>query len=130
MLEPGDGPEAVPVGYLVQQAPHSQVPGHFHQADEFQIFVDAAGSFGTKAIKPCLHYAGGFTPYPPIVAGGTELRYFTMRVAPDPGAMVMPDKKEMLKAAKRAYRHHLVELDLQLPLPRGTPQTRSTSSGV
>ena len=119
-LEPGDRPKAMPVGYLVEQEANSQIPGHFHQADEFQIFVDPGGQFGTHEIRPCLHYAGAFTPYPPIVAGEAPLRYFTLRAAPDPGAMVLPDQKELLKAAKRPYRHHLIGLDLVLP-PQGAP---------
>ncbi len=124
-LQPGDKPQAMPVGYLVEQAARSQIPGHFHQAEEFQIFVDAGGKFGTHPIRPCLHYAGAFTPYPPIVAADVPLRYFTLRAAPDPGAMVLPEQKELLKAAKKPYRHHLIALDLQLQATRDAAVTRA-----
>jgi hypothetical protein len=106
-LEPGDSPIAWPVAYLVEQPPHSAIPGHFHRADQFQIFVRCGGTFGKRQITPCVHYAGAFTPYASITAGSEPLLYFTLRTGFDPGANWMPEQRDMLKAAGKPMHHGL-----------------------
>jgi hypothetical protein len=102
-----------PDAYLVEQGPHVSGPAHFHRADEFQIVMSGAGTFGRKHVQPfAVHYAGAYTPYGPIDAGPEGLGYLTLRAAYDPGARTMPANRDELRAAKRKPRAHLVAVDI------------------
>ena len=51
-----------------------------------------------------VHYAGGHTPYGPIVAGDAGVNYFTLRGGWDPGAKYMPKSRDRLKPVRRRSR--------------------------
>ena len=58
-----------------------------HHINQFQVFVDGSGKVGRHAALPItVQYANGYTPYGPIEAGVTGVRYFTLRQQWDPGA--------------------------------------------
>ena len=40
---------AQPQGFLVNQPPHSVTPPHFHETDQFQVFIEGDGVFGKPA---------------------------------------------------------------------------------
>ena len=62
------GDKNLPQAYLVEQPADATVPPHFHDSDQFQVFVSGKVMFGKKAVhSPSLHYAEGHTPYGPIV---------------------------------------------------------------
>lgn len=89
---------ALPQGFLVQQPPGSVTPPHFHEVNQFQVFVGGDGRLGKKAAGPLtVQYAGGHTPYGPIEAGAEGVLYFTLRAAWDPGAKYMPQSRDRLK---------------------------------
>lgn len=95
----------LPQGFLVEQPPGSVTPPHFHEVNQFQVFVAGSGQFGKKDAGPVLvHYAGGHTPYGPIVAGPEGVSYFTLRAAWDPGAKYMPQSRDRLKPVARRHR--------------------------
>lgn len=106
----------LPQGFLVDQPPGSVTPPHFHEVNQFQVFVAGSGRFGKKDAGPVMvHYAGGHTPYGPIAAGPDGVSYFTLRAAWDPGAKYMPHSRGLLKPVPR--RHRL--------MPRVLPRDRT-----
>ncbi|MDN3986936.1 hypothetical protein [Zwartia vadi] len=101
-------PPLEPIAFLVEQGPNSVIPGHYHQADQFQVFVSGEGKFGIKPIEGLtVHYAMAFTPYAPIHADSTGVEYYTLRNGWDPGARWMPEHREALKGRTKSYRHGL-----------------------
>lgn len=99
-------PPLEPIAFLVEQEANSRLPGHYHQADQFQVFVAGTGFFGTKPITGLtVHYAMAFTPYAPIQATETPIQYYTLRNGWDPGARWMPEQRAGLMDRKHPYRH-------------------------
>ena len=93
---------ALPQGFLVQQPPGSVTPPHFHEVNQFQVFVGGSGSLGKRAAGPLtVQYAGDHTPYGPIAAGDDGVTYFTLRAAWDPGAKYMPQSRDKLKRGRQ-----------------------------
>lgn len=94
---PGAG-VTYPMAYLVQQWADSEIQAHYHQADQFQLFVQGAGRIGTHALQGMtIHYANSLSPYGPIVSEGEGLQYLTFRNRWDPGAQWMPEKAQRLR---------------------------------
>lgn len=111
-----DDADVTPVAYMVEQGVDSVVPGHYHRTDQFQIFVQGDGAFGTKPIEGCsMHYAAAYTPYAPITARRTSVQYFVFRLRYDPGAQWMPEYKEQLVQAKRPRRAEFAPIDVAAP---------------
>lgn len=97
--ESSDTPAGVlyPVAYLVEQDPHTDIPAHFHNPDQFQIFTSGSGTIGRHSIKPVMvQYAPGGATYGPIKSGGGGLSYLTLRNGWDPGARWMPESRSEL----------------------------------
>ncbi len=87
----------LPQGFLVEQPPGSVTLPHFHETNQFQVFVDGDGQMGKHAARPLtVQYANGHTPYGPIVAGNNGVTYFTLRQRWDPGAKYMPAARDRL----------------------------------
>lgn len=90
----GDGH---PQAYLVMQPPNSVTRPHFHQTNQFQVFVDGSGRVGKLRADPLtVQYAGANTPYGPIVAEDAGIHYFTLRQEWDSGAKYLPAKRDLL----------------------------------
>lgn len=88
-----------PMAYLVQQSPDSEIQPHYHQADQFQLFLGGSGRIGTHSLAGMtIHYAGSLSPYGPIVSGAGGLQYLTFRNRWDPGAQWMPENAQRLRA--------------------------------
>ncbi len=103
-----DGNEAndngQPQGFLVDQPSDAITKPHFHEHNQFQVFVDGGGSMGKKAATPIgVHYAGAHTPYGPITAGSDGIRYFTLRQRWDPGAKYMPAMRDKLQRGRQRH---------------------------
>jgi len=93
---------ALPQGFLVQQPPGSVTPPHFHEVNQFQVFVGGNGRMGKRPAGPItVQYANGHTPYGPIVAGDEGVTYFTLRAAWDPGAKYMPKSRDKLRKGRQ-----------------------------
>lgn len=82
---------------LVEEAPHRNLRTHYHEQDEFQIFVSGGGTNGRHPIKPFqLHFARKFTPYGPILASEEGCAFLTLRSRRDRGAKFMPESRPLL----------------------------------
>ncbi len=94
----------LPQGFLVIQPPGAVTPAHFHDPNQFQVFVEGEGRIGAHPVSPVtVQYANGHTPYGPIVASETGVKYFTLRQRWDAGAKYLPASREKLvKGNQRA----------------------------
>ena len=111
------GSRSEPQAYLVEQPAHATVPPHFHDTDQFQVFVDGSADFGKQRIDQLsIHYAGGHTPYGPIVTADEGAHYFTLRVAWDSGGKPMPESRDLLKRGQQC--HRMAEIDHDMDVGR------------
>ena len=95
----------LPQGFLVSQPPGSVTPPHFHETNQFQVFVGGSGRLGKRRADPVtVQFAGGHTPYGPIAAEDRGIQYFTLRQAWDPGAKYMPAMRSRLVRGKQRQR--------------------------
>ena len=104
-----DGNEAsdkgLPQGFLVMQPPNAITPAHFHEPNQFQVFVEGDARLGARKATPLtIQYANGHTPYGPIVAGDAGINYFTLRQRWDPGAKYLPASMEKLVKGRQRTR--------------------------
>src|SRR6185295_2683368 len=104
--KPGDGQlKMEPQAFLVEMHANETILPHFHEVDQFQVFVAGSGGLGRKAHGVLtVHYADHHTGYGPINAGPMGYSYFTLRAKSDPGAHYLdrPGYREALKpSAKR-----------------------------
>lgn len=87
----------LPQAFLVIQPPGAITPAHFHEPNQFQVFVEGDGRIGAHPTTPLtVQYANGHTPYGPIVASDSGIKYFTLRQRWDPGAKYLPASREKL----------------------------------
>jgi len=94
-----------PQGFLVHQPPNATTPAHFHEPNQFQVFVFGKGRMGAAPTSPLtVQYANGHTPYGPIVAGDDGVQYFTLRQRWDPGAKYVPAAMPLLKKGNQRTR--------------------------
>jgi hypothetical protein len=117
-----------PQGFLVTQPPGSVTPAHFHEPNQFQVFVAGSGRLGARPAPPLtVQYANGHTPYGPIVAGPEGLSYFTLRQHWDPGAKYVPGAMDKLKPGNQRTRMASgLELgDDGMRQARGAPQVET-----
>ena len=98
--------EDKPQSNLIEMGALQTIVPHFHQVNQFQIFVGGTGRIGRNDFHlVALHYADHHTAYGPIHAGPNGLALFTLRAQSDPGAIYLdkPGYKERLKPSKRRY---------------------------
>jgi hypothetical protein len=94
-----------PQGFLVHQPPNAVTPAHFHEPNQFQVFVFGNGRMGAAPAAPLtVQYANGHTPYGPIVAGDMGVKYFTLRQRWDPGAKYLPAARDLLRKGNQRTR--------------------------
>ena len=109
-----------PMAYLVSQPAGTTIAPHFHQNDQFQLFIDGTGHIGRHPLAPVTaHFAAAFTAYGPIVAGETAIEYVTLRNGYDPGAQWLPEAKQ--KLFSRAGRQPRVETSDPVALDETAP---------
>ncbi|PPR76754.1 MAG: hypothetical protein CFH01_01849 [Alphaproteobacteria bacterium MarineAlpha2_Bin1] len=90
--------------YFVEQPPFSTVPAHYHDTNQFQVFLEGKAVFGKKYINSVtIHYAGGHTPYGPIVTEKSSIKYLTLRNNWDSGGKKMPEQKKNLISVPRVF---------------------------
>lgn len=96
---------SMPQAYLIEQPANTTVAPHFHDTNQFQVFVHGGGAFGKRPVDGLMvHYAGAHTPYGPIVAGDDGAHYLTLRNHWDSGAKVMPENRHKLRKLQRVHR--------------------------
>jgi hypothetical protein len=96
-----DGPQV----FLVHQLSNGATPPHYHEVDQFQVFVNGSGKIGREDIAgTMLHYADAYTTYGPIISYNEGVDYFTVRLAADCGTHYMPEsRKEKLRKSGRYF---------------------------
>ena len=96
-----------PQAFLIEMSPNEVIVPHFHEVDQFQVFVSGSGSLGRQpASGPiAIHYADHHTGYGPINASAQGFSYFTLRARTDPGAVYLhkPGYRERLKPSKKRH---------------------------
>lgn len=101
-MEHGRDTQLSPNVILVEQPANSILVPHFHQTNQFQLFVEGSGTIGPHALEPYLvHYAGAFTGYGPLEAGPQGIKYLTLRPTWDSGFIPIIDRQRMLRGPKR-----------------------------
>ena len=96
--------KSLPQAYLVEQPAAATVPPHFHDSDQFQVFVAGKVAFGRKPVRSLsLHYAGYHTPYGPIVTKDQGAHYFTLRAQWDAGEQSPVKASAALPPLGRGY---------------------------
>lgn len=125
-MEHGRDTQLAPNVILVEQPPNATLVSHFHQTNQFQLFVEGSGTIGPHVIKPCMiHYAGAFTGYGPLVAGPRGIKYLTLRPAWDSGFIPSTDRQRMLRGPKRH-----AESEIFAPLAARTADVAGNESTV
>lgn len=106
--KPGDGGEIrnEPQAFLIEMHAGETILPHFHEVDQFQVFVAGSGGMGRHAAATlAVHYADHHTGYGPIHAGPQGYSYFTLRAQSDPGAHYLhkPGYREALKPSRKRH---------------------------
>ncbi|MBI3044669.1 MAG: hypothetical protein HYY78_17765 [Betaproteobacteria bacterium] len=103
-----------PQAFLIEMHANESILPHFHEVDQFQVFVAGGGGLGRHAAGLlAVHYADHHTGYGPINAGPQGYSYFTLRAKSDPGAHYLhkPGYREALKPSPK---RHGVAADIAL----------------
>jgi hypothetical protein len=98
-----------PQAFRIDMPANKVIKPHFHEVDQYQVFVAGTGKFGRDdASTVAVHYADHYTGYGPIVAGPGGFSYFTLRAQTDTGAVYLHNDgfREKLKPSRK--RHHTV----------------------
>jgi hypothetical protein len=114
----GDGGQIKeePQAFLIEMHADESILPHFHEVDQFQVFVAGSGGMGRQAAGTlAVHYADHHTGYGPINAGPQGYSYFTLRARSDPGAHYLnkPGYREALKPSRK---RHGVAADITLSI--------------
>lgn len=98
-----------PQAFLIEMTPHETILPHFHEVDQFQVFVAGTGTLGRRHDQLAgvlVHYTDRYTGYGPIKAGARGLSYFALRPRTDSGAVYLhkPGYREKLGVSKKRHR--------------------------
>lgn len=88
-------------------SPGETILPHYHEIDQFQIFVAGASTMGRAPASPlAVHYVDHYTGYGPIEAGPQGFSFFTLHATRDPGAVYRhhPGYQERLQPSQRRHR--------------------------
>ena len=88
-----------PQVYLAEiLTPNAFEGAHFHEIDQWQIFVGGGGQFGKAPIDPVMvQYADAWTPYGPMIGGPDGYSFLTVRRHSSAGAMYIPESRQKRK---------------------------------
>jgi len=100
-----------PCGHLVRQKAEDIVAPHFHEADQYQVFVAGSGRIGGHEVRTgSVHYADAYSGYGPIVPNAEGCSYMTLRPTFDKSHHPLP--QEAILARGRRGRQHTADMDL------------------
>ena len=103
-MECGADPALSPTVFLVEQPPNTELVSHFHRQNQFQLFVDGAGSIGREALGAVtVHYAGAYTGYGPLLSGAQGIQYFTIRAVCEAGFTPISEAKEKMRRGPKRH---------------------------
>jgi hypothetical protein len=105
-----------PLAFLVNGPPAFVIPPHFHEIDQYQIFVGGSATLGKHmVVAGSVHYADAYTPYGPITATEDGFNYITLRPRSIIGYHEMPNGGPLLKPvnAARGRRGRMLVADIE-----------------
>jgi rubredoxin len=119
LVAPPEQPDH-PQAFISEQGPGRLLRTHFHETDQFQIFIAGGGINGRHAIAPYqVHFARKLTPYGPIASSAdTGCAFFTLRPRRDTGAQYLPESRPKLEAIDNR-KPWQVSADLRFPKVAG-----------
>lgn len=105
-----------PQAFLVERSyPNATIHPHFHDVDQFQIFVGGDGRIGKTPVAPgTFQYSDAYTPYGPIVGNEEGVTFFTLRAIASGGHWSMPGNRD--KMPGRAGRYLAGDFDFETML--------------
>ncbi len=96
-----------PQAFLIEMTENDTILPHFHEVDQFQVFVSGSGKVGRSDVMVPLtvHYADRYTGYGPIDAGPQGYSYFTLRAHTDSGPVYLhkPGYREKLQPSRKRH---------------------------
>ena len=103
-----DAQTVSPQAFLIEMTPQEVIHPHFHEVEQFQIFIEGEGQMGRTADKLgplVVHYTDAYTGYGPITASQQGLSYFALRPRKDPGAIYLHKEgyREKLRPSKKRH---------------------------
>ena len=115
LVSPPDAAD-LPQAFISEQSPGRFLQTHFHDTDQFQIFIHGGGTNGHHPISPYqIHFARKHTPYGPLIASEQDgCWFFTLRAKRDPGAQYLPENREKLDSVV-ARKPWQVSVDVSFP---------------
>jgi hypothetical protein len=124
-----------PLAFLVNGPPAYVIPPHFHEIDQYQLFVGGSATLGKHAVASgSVHYADAYTPYGPITANAEGFNYLTLRPRSIIGYHEMPGEGSLLKpvneARGRRGRMMVADIDPALPLATGSEALFEEPDGI
>ncbi|TFZ02921.1 hypothetical protein EZ313_16945 [Ramlibacter henchirensis] len=123
-MDSGQKPGVTPTVFLAEQPANYHLQSHFHRENQFQLFIDGAGSIGKRELGPVVvHYAGAFTGYGPIDSGPQGLKYFTIRSRFDMG--MVPSTEARTRMPRGPKRHATSDA-----LQRSTPEALAARTAM
>lgn len=102
----GGGIKDEPQAFLIEMHAGETILPHFHEVDQFQVFVAGSGGMGRHAAATlAVHFAEHHTGYGPINAGPQGYSYFTLRARSDPGAHYLhkPGYRDALRPSRKRH---------------------------
>ncbi len=97
-MQPEADDRVSPQAFLAECSGERVLRTHFHDHDQFQIFVSGGGTNAKHPIAPFqVHFARKHTPYGPITANEAGCGFLTLRAQRDPGAQFLPENLDKLK---------------------------------
>lgn len=124
---------AEPQAFLVEMQSNDEIQPHFHEVDQFQVFVAGSGGMGRgEAIQPVtIHYADRYTGYGPIFSGPQGYSYFTLRARTDSSPIYLhhADYREKLKPSQKRHGSSQAALSTTPVLMHRTAATCETVMG-
>jgi hypothetical protein len=105
-----------PQAFLVERTyPNPVIHPHFHDVDQFQIFIGGDGRIGKTPVEAgTFQYSDAYTPYGPIVGNDDGVCFFTLRAIASGGHWPMPGNRD--KMPGRAGRYLAGTFDLTTTL--------------
>jgi hypothetical protein len=104
-----------PQAYHIEQPPQATVRPHYHDTNQFQVFLKGRAVFGAEPVVALsVHYASAHTPYGPIVTENVGSHYVTLRNRWDSGGKTMPESRATLRSIPRRFR-----MAEDIPVPDG-----------
>ncbi len=102
------------MAFRVEMGADAVTKPHFHEVDQYQVFLAGRGRFGRHDIATLgVHYADHHSAYGPIVAGASGFAYLTLRPRQDSRIIYVdePGARERLVPSKKRQ-HTLADVDL------------------